>query len=113
MGKRDEILPSVRMMEARLVEIAELKKHILNYSRTRSVYEDYRKAGYSKMFFEAHREELTLHKAAKNAFDESGLKKIPGHKGTERGVHRSSDGNKAGLCGVPADPGESSGVYHR
>lgn len=33
----------------------------------------YRKAGYSKKFFEAHREELTLHKAAKEAF-----KKIEG-----------------------------------
>lgn len=79
-GKRDDLLSSVRTMEARLSEIAELKKHILNYSRTRSVYEAYRKAGYSKTFFEAHREELTLHKAAKHAFDESGLKKIPGIK---------------------------------
>lgn len=35
------------------------------------------KAGYSKKFFEAHREEITIHKAAKQAFDELGLKKIP------------------------------------
>ena len=33
--------------------------------------------GYSKKFFEAHREELTLHKAAKQAFDELGVKKLP------------------------------------
>ena len=32
---------------------------------------------YSKKFFEAHREELTLHKAAKQAFDELGVKKLP------------------------------------
>ena len=31
----------------------------------------------SKKFFEAHREELTLHKAAKDAFDELGVKMIP------------------------------------
>ncbi len=28
----------------------------------------YRKSGYSKKFYEAHREEITLHKAAKEAF---------------------------------------------
>ena len=54
-----------------------MKKHIINYSKTRSTYEAYRKAGYSKKFFEAHREELTLHKAAKQAFDELGVKKLP------------------------------------
>ena len=37
----------------------------------------YRKSGYSKAFLEAHREEITLHKAAKAAFDEAGLKKLP------------------------------------
>ena len=37
----------------------------------------YRKSGYSKKFLEAHREEITLHKAAKAAFDEAGLKKLP------------------------------------
>ena len=37
----------------------------------------YRKSGYSKAFLEAHREEITLHKAAKAAFDEAGLQKLP------------------------------------
>lgn len=74
---RDELLTSIKASEARLAEIATLRKHIINYSKTRSTYEEYRKAGYSKKFFEAHREELTLHKAAKAAFDELGVKKIP------------------------------------
>ena len=76
-AKRDELLSSIQSSEKRLKEIGELKKHIINYSKTRSVYEDYRKAGYSKSFFEAHREEITLHKAAKQAFDELAVKKIP------------------------------------
>ena len=42
---------------------------MINYAKTRDVYEAYRKAGYSKKFFEAHREELMLHKAAKAAFE--------------------------------------------
>ena len=37
----------------------------------------YRKSGYSKKFLEAHREEITLHKAAKAAFDEARLQKLP------------------------------------
>ena len=37
----------------------------------------YRKAGYSKAFLEAHREEIALRKAAKAAFDEAGLQKLP------------------------------------
>ena len=41
----------------------------------------YRKSGYSKKFLEAHREEITLHKAAKVAFDEARLQKLP--KGKE------------------------------
>ncbi len=59
---------SIKEMEKELTDIAELKTHIINYLKTRDVYIEYRKNGYSKKFFEAHREELTLHKAAKAAF---------------------------------------------
>ena len=76
-AKRDALLTSIRQSEKRLAEIGTLKKHIINYSKTRSTYEEYRKAGYSKKFLEAHREEITLHKAAKAAFDELGVKKLP------------------------------------
>ena len=68
---------SIKAAEARLTEIAVLKTHIINYAKTREVYAAYRKAGYSKAFLEAHREEITLHKAAKAAFDESNLKTLP------------------------------------
>lgn len=50
---------------------------IVNYAKTRDAYAAYRKAGYSKKFLEAHREEIELHKAAKAAFDEADLKKLP------------------------------------
>ena len=68
---------SIKAAEARLTEIAVLKTHIINYAKTRSAYDAYRKSGYSKKFWEAHREEITLHKAAKAAFDEAGMKKLP------------------------------------
>ena len=72
-----ELGDSIKAAEARLTEIAVLKTHIINYAKTREVYAAYRKAGYSKAFLEAHREEITLHKAAKAAFDEAGLQKLP------------------------------------
>lgn len=61
---------TIKDAEKRLGEIAVLKTHIFNYSKTREVYEKYRKSGYSKKFFEEHREEITIHKAAKKAFSE-------------------------------------------
>lgn len=76
-AKRDVLLTSIQQSEKRLMEIGTLKKHIINYSKTRSTYEEYRKVGYSKRFLEAHREEITLHKAAKATFDEVGVKKLP------------------------------------
>ena len=72
-----ELGASIKAKEKRLGEIRALKTHIINYAKTRDVYVEYRKSGYSKKFFEAHREELALHKAAKEAFTQSGLEKLP------------------------------------
>ena len=72
-----ELGASIKAKEKRLGEIRALKTHIINYAKTREVYVEYRKSGYSKKFFEAHREELALHKAAKEAFSQSGLDKLP------------------------------------
>ena len=73
----DRIAKNLKAAEQRLVEIAALKKHIVNYAKTRNAYIAYRKAGYSKTFFEAHREEITLHKAAKDAFEKMNVSKLP------------------------------------
>ena len=75
--KRDRLLYAIQEAEKRLAEIATLKTQIINYSKTRPIYEAYRKAGYSKSFLEAHRTEIMLHKTAKVAFDELGIKKLP------------------------------------
>ena len=72
-----ELGDSIKAAEKRMAEIAVLRAHIVNYAKTRPVYDAYRKSGYSSKFLEAHREEVTLHKAAKAAFNESGLKKLP------------------------------------
>jgi len=76
-AQRDTLLQQVKEKEKRLSEIATLRTHIIQYIKTRDVYVDYRKNGYSKKYFAAHEADILLHKAAKKAFDEMGLKKLP------------------------------------
>lgn len=68
---------TIKAAEARMSEIQTLRTHIMNYSRTRSVYTGYRKAGYSKKYLAEHEGDILIHKAAKKAFDAFGLKKLP------------------------------------
>ena len=72
-----ELSDSIKAAEKRMAEIAVLRAHIVDYAKTRPIYDAYRKAGYSRKFLEAHREEITLHRAAKDFFNENGLKKLP------------------------------------
>ena len=73
----NDLQTQIKAAEKRMEEIGTLRTHIIQYAKTRDTYVAYRKAGYSKKFLEAHREEITLHKAAKDAFDKLGLKKLP------------------------------------
>jgi hypothetical protein len=73
----NEISDQIKNIENRMTEIGNLKTHIINYSKTRDIYTAYRKAGYSKKFYEEHTADLLLHKAAKVAFDELEGKKLP------------------------------------
>jgi hypothetical protein len=75
--KFNTLSAGIKEKENRMAELLALKKHIFNYHDTREIYIQYRKSGYSKDFFEKQREQITLHKAAKKAFDECGLQKLP------------------------------------
>ncbi len=68
---------TIKSAEAKMAANLALQKHIQNYAKTRDIYTAYRKSGYSKKFFEEHRAEITLHKAAKDAFNESGFNRLP------------------------------------
>lgn len=72
-----DLTSKIKNAEKRMEEIQILKNHIFNYSKTKDVYVNYRKQGYSKKFFEEHRDEIMLHKAAKDAFTGLGLEKLP------------------------------------
>ena len=73
----NELSAKIKAAEKRMTEIAVLRTHIINYAKTRDTYVAYRKAGYSKNFRQEHEEEILLHQAAKNAFDDMGVKKLP------------------------------------
>lgn len=72
-----ELSASIKSAEKRLSEIAVLKKHIINYSKTKDIYVGYRKSGYSKKYLAEHEADILIHKAAKKAFDELKLDKLP------------------------------------
>lgn len=83
-----ELSDSIKAAEKRMVEIGALQTHINNYSKTRKTYEAYRKSGYSKKFFEEHRDELMLHKAAKQAFDQLDGQKVPSRQALHEEFNR-------------------------
>ena len=76
-SRHGELLRKVKNEEARMKEIAELKKHVLGYLRTRETYAAYKKSGYARKFLVEHEQEILIHRAAKQAFDERKLTKLP------------------------------------
>jgi hypothetical protein len=76
-ARYNELSAQIKAAEKRLAEIAVLKTQIVNYAKTRDTYVAYRKAGYSKKFLSEHESDILLHKAAKKAFDDLGVKKLP------------------------------------
>lgn len=70
----------IKELELQMSANGELQKQIVNYAKTRSVYMEYRKAGYSKKFRAAHEPEILLHQAAKKYFDSMGITKLPSVK---------------------------------
>lgn len=72
-----ELNDSIKSAESGMAVNLAMQQHIQNYAKTKDVYAAYRKSGYSKKFFEEHRAEIMLHKAAKEAFDAAGTTKLP------------------------------------
>ena len=75
--RNDELLAQINAIDKHLKEISTLKIHIINYVRTKDVYQEYHKHGNSKKFEVAHEQELAMHREAKKAFDALDLKKLP------------------------------------
>lgn len=76
-AKYHELSDKIKSAEAQMKEKDEMKTQIIAYMKTREVYDGYRKSGYSRAYYTEHEREILLHKAAKKAFDEWNLKKLP------------------------------------
>ena len=64
--------------EREVLGLTPLKQVAWGVAKTRELYQAYRRSGSSKKFYEAHRAELTLHQAARAAFQSLGrLMNIP------------------------------------
>ena len=75
--KVNDLQATIKASEQRLSEIAALKTQIINYSKTRETFSAYRQSGYKKKFYNAHEDEIEMHRAAKRYFNELGLQKLP------------------------------------
>lgn len=72
-----EISGKMKRLEGRMVEVADLKYHIIRYSKTREIYRKYRQAKDKAGFYREYAEEITQHEAAKKAFDAFPGEKLP------------------------------------
>ena len=67
----------IKQLEVRMAQTAQLKTHIINYSKTRDVYAAYKTSRRKKEFRAEHEAEIAQHEAAKKAFDALGGRPIP------------------------------------
>ena len=67
----------IKSAEARMTEIDYLKKQLLTYLKTKEVFAGYKASKYSKKYYSEHEADILLHRPAKKAFNEMGLKRLP------------------------------------
>ncbi len=68
----DTLSLRIKQLEGRMAEVAQLKTHIINYSKTRDIYKEYKKSRHKKEYRAEHADEIR-----KTAFDALGGKPIP------------------------------------
>lgn len=71
------LLAQIKAAETRMAEIAVLKTQIINYAKTREVFDGYKASKYSKKYLAEHETDILLHRAAKKTFNDLGIKKLP------------------------------------
>lgn len=73
----EKINSDIKSLETKITDNKLLQNHIYNYLKTRDIYTEYRKSGYSKSYLEMHPNAIDLHKNAKAYFDTLDVKKLP------------------------------------
>ena len=90
-----ELSRQIKDLEKRMSEITELKKHIINYAKTKEIYIAYRESGYSGRFYDANTEDILLHQSAKQAFSLLSAKQIPSMKNLQLEYQECSSAKKS------------------
>lgn len=72
-----ELSGRMKRLEGRMAEAADLKYHIIRYSKTCEIYRKYQQAKDKAGFYREYAEEITQHEAAKKAFDAFHGEKLP------------------------------------
>ena len=70
-----EVETKIKDLDKRIEKLTELKTHILNYSKYKDIYNDYKKLDYNPKFYVDNKKEIELCKKAKKYFDT--LEKVP------------------------------------
>ncbi len=73
----DSITAELKVKEAQLKEIKEVQDNIVNYAKTKEIYNAYHQSGYSKKFKEQHQGDILLHETARDFFKNEGYKTFP------------------------------------
>ena len=85
-------------------EVSVLRKHLINYAKTKDVFAAYKASGYNREFYEAHRDMLVLRSAAKKAFDAYKKHRVCDTSGTKEKllcrVSQDQIGNAGLACGT-------------
>lgn len=89
-----ELSQQIKDLEKRMAEITELKKHIINYAKTKEIYTAYRESGFSGRFYEANAEDILIHQSAKQAFSLLSAKQIPAMKNLQLEYQKCSSAKK-------------------
>jgi len=90
-----ELSQQIKDLEKRMAEITELKKHIINYAKTKEIYTAYRESGFSGRFYETNTEDILLHQSAKQAFSLLSAKQIPAMKNLQLEYQKCSSAKKS------------------
>lgn len=68
LNEKDALKSKVRAAQARMEEISRQKKAIMVYRRTKEVYAQYRKSGWSPAFYREHKADIEAHKEAQAVY---------------------------------------------
>ena len=67
----------IKVIDAQISEISELRGQIVAYAKTRKTFDEYKASRYSRKFYDAHEAEIEQHRTAKRYFTEHCSGKLP------------------------------------